>query len=65
MDPGPGGPSARRDPHQNLVSLSEVHVFNLSPECLQAIRFHHESFDGSGYPGGLAGEGIPLLARII
>ena len=29
------------------------------------IRHHHERFDGSGYPDGLAGESIPLEARII
>jgi HD-GYP domain-containing protein (c-di-GMP phosphodiesterase class II) len=29
------------------------------------IRFHHERWDGSGYPDGLAGEGIPLAARIV
>jgi putative two-component system response regulator len=26
---------------------------------------HHEKWDGSGYPGGLAGEGIPFEARIV
>lgn len=30
-----------------------------------AIRHHHEWWDGSGYPDGLAGEDIPLSARII
>jgi len=29
------------------------------------IRHHHENFDGSGFPDGLAGESIPLGARII
>jgi putative nucleotidyltransferase with HDIG domain len=29
------------------------------------VRSHHERWDGGGYPDGLAGEGIPLEARII
>lgn len=28
-------------------------------------RYHHERWDGNGYPDGLAGEDIPLLARIV
>ena len=36
-----------------------------SSRLQQAIEFHHEAFDGSGYPGGLRGEDIPLWARII
>ncbi len=34
-------------------------------EISQAIRHHHEWWDGSGYPDGVAGEEIPLDARII
>ncbi len=30
-----------------------------------AVRHHHERLDGSGYPDGLAGEAIPLTARIL
>jgi len=31
----------------------------------EIIRFHHERFDGKGYPDGLRGEEIPVLARIL
>jgi HD-GYP domain-containing protein (c-di-GMP phosphodiesterase class II) len=31
----------------------------------KAVRHHHENYDGTGYPDGLAGEAIPLGARII
>lgn len=34
-------------------------------QVAKAIRHHHESYDGTGYPDGLKGEGIPLWARII
>lgn len=32
---------------------------------LSAVRHHHERIDGSGYPDGLAGDRIPLFARIV
>ncbi len=32
---------------------------------LSAIRYHHERFDGGGYPHGLARNQIPLMARIL
>lgn len=34
-------------------------------KVLDGIRHHHEKMDGTGYPNGLAGTGIPLYARII
>jgi putative two-component system response regulator len=38
-------------------------LHSLAP-VLPLIKHHHEKYDGSGYPDGLAGEEIPLLARV-
>jgi putative nucleotidyltransferase with HDIG domain len=32
--------------------------------CVDVVRYHHERFDGAGYPDGVVGEEIPFLARI-
>jgi len=37
----------------------------LPAEVGQIIAYHHERWDGAGYPLGLQGEGIPQLARIV
>jgi HD-GYP domain-containing protein (c-di-GMP phosphodiesterase class II) len=34
-------------------------------EAAKAVRYHHERWDGKGYPDGLAGDKIPLLGRIV
>jgi HD-GYP domain-containing protein (c-di-GMP phosphodiesterase class II)/anti-sigma regulatory factor (Ser/Thr protein kinase) len=34
-------------------------------DALDAVGCHHERWDGGGYPGGLAGEAIPLFGRIV
>ena len=34
-------------------------------EFIPIIRHHHERYNGTGYPDGLAGEEIPLVSRII
>lgn len=35
------------------------------PDVRAAVRWHHERVDGHGYPDGLAGDAIPLAARIV
>ena len=37
---------------------NSVHIINM-------IKYHHESFDGSGHPEGLCGDEIPIEARIV
>ena len=39
--------------------------FTLLDNVIEGAEFHHERFDGRGYPKGLSGEDIPLYARII
>jgi diguanylate cyclase (GGDEF)-like protein len=34
-------------------------------DVIQAVGCHHENYDGSGYPRGLQGDGIPLLGRVM
>ncbi len=34
-------------------------------EVIPGVKYHHERYDGKGYPEGLSGENIPLIARII
>jgi signal transduction histidine kinase len=45
-----------------LVTLAPLQP---SPKVRQIILHHHENYDGTGYPKGLAGEAIPLGSRLI
>ncbi|MBQ8170809.1 MAG: HD-GYP domain-containing protein [Oscillospiraceae bacterium] len=38
---------------------------DFSGNILSGVLFHHEKYDGSGYPTGITGKDIPLIARII
>ncbi|MEW5921895.1 MAG: HD domain-containing phosphohydrolase [Bacillota bacterium] len=48
-----------------VVGVRIVEPAGFPPQVVAAIRHHHENYGGGGYPDGLAGEEIPLLARII
>lgn len=52
----------RRHP---LIGADILRGIPLLRNALDGVRSHHEYYDGSGYPDGLAGEDIPLIARII
>jgi putative nucleotidyltransferase with HDIG domain len=50
--------------HPQIGAEIVMNVSNLT-DVAELIHTHHERFDGAGYPRGLAGEEIPLGARII
>jgi HD-GYP domain-containing protein (c-di-GMP phosphodiesterase class II) len=45
--------------HRILAGLKQL------DDVLPVVLHHHEQWDGKGYPHGLAGEAIPLMARIV
>lgn len=48
-----------------LIGYDMTRNFEHIPGLREACRSHHERYDGTGYPDGLAGKDIPLPARII
>ena len=50
--------------HPGLGANIASHLPELA-YCVDGIRYHHERWDGAGYPEGLKGENIPLEARIL
>ena len=52
----------RQHPNWGFDMLAEVGF--LQQPALEIVYSHHERWDGAGYPRGLAGESIPLAARI-
>jgi len=48
-----------------LIGAEMVKNIPYLAPAVPIIRHHHERWDGQGYPDGLAGEEIPLAARIV
>ncbi|MEO8458778.1 MAG: HD domain-containing phosphohydrolase [Chloroflexota bacterium] len=51
--------------HHSLHGASILSQVSVASGAVPSIHHHHEHFDGSGYPDGLAGEAIPIGARIL
>jgi len=52
----------RRHP---LLGVQIMERMEFLEQEIPAVRYHHERYDGKGYPEGLAGASIPLTARIL
>ena len=52
----------KRHPHLGALMVAGVPGMEF---IIDAVRSHHERWDGQGYPDALAGEDIPLLGRIL
>lgn len=53
----------KQHPHIGYQILKRTGGY--TPNVLSGVLFHQEKFDGSGYPTGISGRNIPLIARII
>jgi putative two-component system response regulator len=63
---GPLTPAEYRDMQQHtLIGERIVQPLRMAPSVAPIVRYHHERWDGRGYPDGLAREAIPLGARIV
>ncbi len=51
--------------HHAVVGYRILNLFINTLDLAEAVYYHHEEWDGSGYPKGLKEEEIPLLSRII
>jgi len=49
----------------STLGYEELKDQDYSETVLQSILYHHENYDGSGYPSNLSGDSIPLGARIL
>jgi HD-GYP domain-containing protein (c-di-GMP phosphodiesterase class II) len=64
--PGPLNAEEERQMRAHpIIGESIVRPLPSAADILPIIRHHHERFDGGGYPDGLSGHRIPLLARIV
>ena len=64
----PGRPSAREWQELRIhpqLGVDLVHRAGFDEDVCAIVLYHHERFDGEGYPDGLSGRAIPYTARIV
>lgn len=65
--PGALTPAERKKMDDHVTS--SIHILkdikSLPPEVFEMVLYHHERFDGKGYPYGLSGDEIPIGAQVI
>lgn len=49
----------------SVIGYRILNIFDFTLDLAEGVYSHHERWDGSGYPKGLKGEEIPIIARII
>jgi len=65
LKPGPLTPGEQRRVREHPIEGERIVGGNVDPDVADVVRAHHERWDGTGYPSGLAGDEIPLAARIV
>ena len=62
-------PGKLTDEEYNIIKVHPIagyHILNgISNDNAVAAKYHHERYDGKGYPNGIAGDNIPEVARIL
>jgi putative nucleotidyltransferase with HDIG domain len=62
---GPLTPDERRNVEQHPLEGERILQDSVEPPVREVVLAHHERWDGAGYPQGLAGNDIPLAARVV
>ena len=65
-------PGPLNEKEREIISLHPAHGIEIlrdfpyiTPTITETVLYHHERWDGAGYPNGLAGTNIPFAARIV
>ena len=65
LKPGPLTDSEYKEMQLHpIIGAHMVEKLNCLHGCIDAVLFHHERMDGYGYPYGIKGDEIPIIARI-